>query len=190
MRLELTLEEVEKLTRRELYEVAKELKIKGRSRMRKRELLESIKRELLLIEKASVDEPITSNVEYIEPVKEEREEVELPNYSEEFVSLIPVNPELSLAVWNAFGDGEVLRLYSKGRVVFETEIIPDWKKYYIRYRAPFDEIYVELEVIRDGKRYSLISNRIVTPSDTVTIEGEGEIFEEISKVLELKEDWG
>jgi hypothetical protein len=72
MRLELTLEEVEKLTRRELYEVAKELKIKGRSRMRKRELLESIKRELLLIEKASVDEPITSNVEYIEPVKEER----------------------------------------------------------------------------------------------------------------------
>ncbi|RUM90913.1 MAG: hypothetical protein DSZ26_01760 [Thermovibrio sp.] len=187
MKLELTLEEIEKLTRKELYEIAKELKIKGRSKMRKKELLERIKGELLLIEKASINEPITSNVEFVEPIEEKREEVELPTYSEEFVSLIPVNPELSFAVWNAFGERGVLKLYSKERLVFETEVNPEWKSYYVRYRAPFEEIYVELEVVREGKKIKLRSNKIVTPSDVVTLEAEEEVVEEIIGALKAEE---
>lgn len=174
MRLELRIEEIERMTKRELYEIAKKLKIRGRSKMRKKELLDSIKRELILLESSAKEEPITSNFMPQEPITEEPTKEELPTYEEEFLSLIPVNPELSLAVWNAFGEGAKLKLKVAGKEVFKTEVNLDWKNYYIRFRAPFEKLQAELEVKKSGRKYLLKSNVIVAPSDTITVEVEEE----------------
>jgi septin family protein len=172
MKLQFKIEELKKMTKKELYEIAKKLKIKGRSKMKKRELLESIKRELALVRSSAKEESVTSNFIPQEPIKEEKKEVKLPTYEEEFLSLIPVNPELSLAVWNAFGGKGKLRLKAEGKEVFETEVNLNWRNYYLHFRAPFEKLQAELEVKRDGKTHILKSNVIVAPSDEVTVEVE------------------
>jgi len=184
MRFDFTIDEIEKMTKKELYEIAKELNIRGRSRMRKGELLEEIKRELLLIEMASEEESITSNFIPQEPVEEEVGGGELPTYSDEFLSLIPVNPELSLAVWNVVGEKAVLRLYSEKGLVFQVEVNPEWRKYYIRYRAPFGRVSAELEVFSKGVKKVLRSKPITLPSDVVVLEVEGTLIEGILKEVE------
>ncbi len=167
MRIQIILEELERMTKRELYQIAKEIDLKGRGRMRKRELLEALKRELLLVEKASVEEPITSNILPPEPLPEKtEEETPLPTYREEFVTLIPVNPELSLVVWNTEGNEGILRVYVEGAPALEFPVNLSWRRFYVHLRAPFKEIKAELVV--DGK--VLRSNPIVAPSDQVFLE--------------------
>lgn len=167
MRIQITLEELERMTKRELYQIAKEIDLKGRGKMRKRELLEALKRELLLVEKASVEEPITSNIVPSEPFPEKTEEdTPLPTYREEFITLIPVNPELSLAVWNTEGNEGILRVYVEGTPVLEFPVNLSWRRFYVHLRAPFKKI--EAELVVDGK--VLRSNPIVAPSDEVFLE--------------------
>lgn len=178
MRLKIRVEELEKMTKRELYQLAKEINLRGRGRMRKAELLEALKRELLLASKSALEESITSNLVRLEPTEEmktEPEEVSLPIYREEFITLIPVNPELSLAVWNAQGDKGVLTVYVEGVPVLKVPVEIGWKRYYVRLRAPFKELTAELNV--NGK--TLRSNPVVAPSDEVFIE----VSEEIPKEL-------
>jgi len=178
MRLKIRVEELEKMTKRELYQLAKEINLRGRGRMRKAELLEALKRELLLASKSALEESITSNLVRLEPTEEtktEPEEVPLPIYREEFITLIPVNLELSLAVWNAQGEKGVLTVYVEGVPVLKVPVEIGWKRYYVRLRAPFKELTAELNV--NGK--TLRSNPVVAPSDEVFIE----VSEEIPKEL-------
>ena len=178
MKLGIKFEELEKMTKKELYQLAKEINLKGRGRMRKTELLEALKRELLLAQKSAAEEPITSNVIQVEPIEErkpEPEELPLPAYREEFITLIPVNPELSLAVWNVQGEKGILRVYVEGAPALEVPVEIGWKKYYVKVRAPFKELTAELIV--NGK--VLRSNPIVAPSDEISIEVPEEISEEL-----------
>ena len=178
MRLKIKIEDLEKMTKRELYQIAREINLKGRGRMRKAELLEALKRELLLAEKSAVEEPITSNIVQLEPVEErktEPEELPLPTYEEEFITLIPVNPELSLTVWNVKGDKGILRVYVEGAPALEVPVEIGWKRYYVKIRAPFKELTAELIV--NGR--VLRSNPVVAPSDEIFIEVPGEFREEL-----------
>ena len=178
MRLKIKIEDLEKMTKRELYQIAREIRLKGRGRMRKAELLEALKRELLLAEKSAVEEPITSNIVQLEPVEErktEPEEPPLPTYEEEFITLIPVNPELSLTVWNVKGDKGILKVYVEGAPALEVPVEIGWKRYYVKIRAPFKELTAELIV--NGK--VLRSNPVLAPSDEIFIEVPGEFREEL-----------
>ncbi len=188
MKLGIKFEELEKMTKKELYQLAKEINLKGRGRMRKTELLEALKRELLLAQKSAAEEPITSNVIQVEPIEErkpEPEELPLPAYREEFITLIPVNPELSLAIWNVQGEKGVLRVYVEGAPALEVPVEIGWKKYYVKVRAPFKELTAELIV--NGKTFR--SNPIVAPSDEISIEISEKISEELlSSVFPLSSE--
>ncbi|GEM_PF-1903315 len=178
------LEELKSLKKKELYSIAKELKIRGRGKMRKSELLEAIAKTLNLTgELLKEEEEITSYshlkvVEELRPEKLKREE--LPKeYPTEFLKVIPVNPKLVLILWNARGKEGEIRIYSGEREIGRFKVDLTWKNYYYKLpeSMPFEKLWATLKV--EGRELS--SNQITLPSDKVLVELPKGILEEFFK---------
>ncbi|NIA11789.1 MAG: hypothetical protein GWP10_19210 [Nitrospiraceae bacterium] len=183
MKVEISSKELKNLTRNKLYEISRKLNVRGRSRMKKKELLKAVEREILIAKESSKEEPITSNFIPVERVEvREGKELKLPEFKEEFVALIPVNPELEFAVWNASGDKGKLRVLVNGKLVFESEVKLPWRKYYIKVKAPFEKVEAELII---GEKV-LRSNAVTAPSEKIVFEAGGrEIAERIAKEKQI-----
>ena len=147
--------------------------------MKKKELLKAVKRKILIARESSEAEPITSNFTPVERIEAKKaKELKLPEFKEEFIALIPVNPGLELAVWNAHGDKGKLKVLVNGKPVFESEVELPWRRYYIKVKAPFEKVEAELII---GKKV-LRSNAVTAPSERVVLEAGGrEIAERIAK---------
>ncbi len=174
-------EELVSLTKKELYEIAKKLKIKGRGRMRKGELLKAIERELKLIELSSEEEPITSQLRREEALPQEKEEGELPKIENEFLGAIPVNPKLVYTYWNVENAEEKAKLEligEKGKVG-EAEVNLNWKKYYFNLKEETERVKARLRT----KNKVLESLELSAPTQKIHLE-EGSSFLQ-GKVKEL-----
>ncbi len=185
MELKLTEEELSRLTKRELYEVAKQLKIRGRGKMRKAQLLEAVKRKLMIAKEMSGAESITSKV-----IRQEILEVEktktfsLPQtYETKFVGLIPVNPELLFTFWNLEGEKGEIELIVEGQELFRVPVELSWKKYYLK--LPSDLSFKKVKVILRTSEVRIESEEVTLPSKKVIVEVSpklGEV-EELTKMF-------
>ncbi|WP_457681506.1 Rho termination factor N-terminal domain-containing protein [Thermovibrio sp.] len=180
------MKELEKLTKKELYQIAKELKIRGRSKMRKGELLEAVRKALFereLLKEREAGSPQAKGEE-----RREVRELQLPkDYGVEFVAVIPVNPELAFAYWSPKeGEGK-LKLFKEGELLREVKVNLKWGKYYLRLEPmPFERIEVELEVEDKelkSRPITMPSNKLFLPQGAKV--KEGGITEVIKKIKEL-----
>jgi len=184
MKIALTEEELKKLTKRELYEIAKKLKIRGRGRMRKAQLLEAVKRELLIAKEMVAPPPPASRIEEAEPppLQEEREELPLPeSYPVYFLGLIPVNPKLLFIYWNAGGRRGTLKLIVEGRDFKELQVEPGQRELFLELEEELPFKRVKAVLITEEE--ALTSNEVVMPAREVVIgeEAAAELTELITK---------
>ncbi|WP_456454813.1 Rho termination factor N-terminal domain-containing protein [Thermovibrio sp.] len=179
-------QELLSLTKRELYEIAKKLKIKGRGRMRKKELLEAIEKELSLIELSCQEEPITSQLRREEALPEEGKEQELPKIENEFLGAIPVNPKLVYTYWNVEstkGNGRLELIGDRG-ILEEAEVDLNWKKYYFNLKEETERVKARLKV--NGK--TLESIELSAPTQKIHLKGESLILErEVKELFKVRE---
>jgi len=115
---------LEDMTKRQLYLLAVELAIRGRSRMRKAELIRVI-RERLKQASYPMSKPKAGTKEHKEPRLPEKPE-------NEFVEVTPVNPELLFACWNAEGERGELKVFVNHREVATAQVELRHRRYYIR----------------------------------------------------------
>ncbi len=194
---------LENKTKKELYQIARELKIKGRSKMRKNQLLEAIKSHLAKEEIIKENKPLEMSLEednfssHIHPIEEDikkeieviipEEEPVLPDeYNIDRVVLLPVDPhkhfvywELSEETFKTVKDKQAeiyLKLFEEGKEVLKQKIDLKSGKQYINYYAPYKKLYVELIIeVSETQKTLLKSTEIITPSDTISI-SEEEVF--------------
>ena len=194
---------LESKTKKELYQIARELNIKGRSKMRKQQLLEAIKSYLSKEEIKKENKPVEMSLEednfssHIHPIEEDlKKEVEVliqeeePILPEEYnldrVVLLPVDPYKHFIYWELSEETfktiqkdktEIyLKLFEDNKEVLKLKINSKSGKRYINYYAPYKKLYVEIAIDKLGIQESLLkSNEVITPSDIVSI-SEEEVF--------------
>jgi hypothetical protein len=167
----ISLSDILNLTRKELYQIARELKIKGRSRMRKGELLEAIKKELELLKEISEEDIGYSFIE--EKVEKsfpegftKEEELKLPEYKLNFLRVIPVNPETLFIYWNTVSSGKAeLQVLIEDETVGKVEVELSWHSYY--FKLPEESGFKRAKAILRSRELFLESPPITLPSEKV-----------------------
>ncbi len=190
--------EMEKMTKKELYEIAQQYNIPGRSKMSKNELIlaiENIKTEELTEKSAAEAEKGTSGTAKDIP-KEEKEaepEIALPErYNVDTLVLLPINPSKALAFWEV--SKAVLEKYAGELNLSELKLVlsfyasrenssheeritssyvHDIGNYYIDDARLDDSIvWAELDVpSTNGKRINLLTSaKVKMPSDKISID--------------------
>ncbi len=169
------MKKLEEMTKKELYELARSLSIKGRSKMKKAELLSAVKealgsKEEVFIKSIPQKPSYTVAPEPLQEVKFQKSEgTALPKQETEFVKVLPVNPGVSFITWNLkSSDGKryAIRAFIERRLLGIFDINLSWDGYYLKVRAPFKKLKVELGYIENGHFFSLLSsNEVTLPSD-------------------------
>lgn len=201
----------EQKTKKELYEAAKKINIKGRSKMSKQELIkalsvsdnkktqeDTVKTDQII--KKSTEQNKPSSIAEIKPKgKSEKAAVEqysIPkDYNIDNVVLMPVDPNKHFVYWEISEETKeklfqtyrphsfALKLFEDGNETIFIHIDLNMHNYYIHKHAPFKRLYVVFGIVTDSGFIPLKkSNEIVAPSDEVSGLSEGLWLKKI-------EDW-
>lgn len=190
--------ELENLTKKELYELAKNLNIKNRSKMTKDELIEAISNEASdkakenLIEKSSTKPEIHHyHIGYTEdllPKVEEKVEEEKPipeRYNIDYIYILPVNPSTVHIFWeitdntikyinlnfNVEVEGIQVKIYADDVEIGRIPIDQFGNYYFNSEQLSGKEIWAEVGATSGNEFYSIaITKRINMPRNYISSE--------------------
>jgi len=197
-------------TKKELYDAAKKLGIKGRSKMSKQELIKTLLAEddkkmqedrpksAQIIQKSREQNMPSSitEIKHEEKPEKKAEQYNIPEgYDIDKVVLMPVDPSKHFVYWEISKETKekifqtynphsfALKFFEDGKETVFIHIDLNMHNYYIHKYAPFKRLYVEFGVVTDSGFIPLKkSNEIVAPSDEVSELSEGVWLKRI-------EDW-
>lgn len=135
---------LEKLTKKELYKLASDKKIKGRGGMTKKELIEELNPFFMpKTESKSVSSPLPEKAEKTPPSYPPILDYPIPDrYQIDTIVLLPVNPEREYAYWE-ISDNKVNKFCSEHQI---TEPV-----FILKLHSLTEEADVELASIRVGR---------------------------------------
>jgi hypothetical protein len=161
------MENLKEKLKKELLEIAKKLKIKGRHKMKKKELIEAIEKELI---KLSLEEDnFSSHINWEkEEIKEETEiildlpvEYKIPDrYNIDKIVLLPIDPHKHFTYWflkdetlnklkENYGDFKFLiKLYKERKETLSFEVYSESGDYYIHHYAPFKRLFAVFGILQ------------------------------------------
>ncbi len=207
--------DLSKLTRKKLYEIAKERKIFGRSKMKKIELLNAIEKLNLLSQKkenfASSNENISSQSTPKNTVPRHsvniNSEYEIPEkYNIDTLVLLPVNPEKEFVFWEISDDTEkklqfefslkeisyILKIFKKSdnsKQEITSVKVDKIGKYYFYIPAQGEQIWCEIGILNNNIFNSILSSEKIFVQDVNVKEIEDlkflKIDEKLNKLYEL-----
>ncbi len=198
-------------TKKELYETAKKLNIKGRSKMSKQELIKALSaadNKKTQVDAVKTNQIIQKSTESNKPssiaeVKQEEkpketaaEQYSIPdNYNIDKIVLMPVDPNKHFIYWEISEKSKknlfqtyhprsfAVKLFEDGNETLFVHIDLNMHNYYIHKHAPFKRLYVEFGIVTDNGFIPLKkSNEIVAPSDEISELSEGSWLKKV-------EDW-
>jgi hypothetical protein len=193
------------LSKKQLYERAKELGIKGRGRMTKSQLVSAIanfyKADELLQRSAPVDgihfyqvgyetKDVSEKKEFVAPETKQQEYVIPEKYGFDYVYVLPINPISVHIFWEVteqslknfsyeFGIKEpklcIKLIYDGGEYIIKD--VADFGSYYFSSEFIVNKkVWAEIGVLNEDEFYAIaVSNETIIPSDTISVE-EGELF--------------
>lgn len=202
------------LSKKQLYERAKELGIKGRGRMTKSQLISAISQVLMpnkLVEK-SVDETrihfyqlgYESAKENDEKQGSLQENIELPvKYNFDYIFVLPVNPSSVHVFWEVTEktiktiayENNISELFLCLRILsdndeFIIKDISDMGNYYFSQEALIDKnVWAEIGLLSGREFYAIsVSNYVKMPSNYVSIQEDVvfmQVKENIAKIIDI-----
>jgi hypothetical protein len=168
--------DLNKLTRKKLYDIAKEKKIFGRSKMRKKELIDAIKR----LEKKSTDNEINiksmSSEEHIQSNKANSKKYTTEKsydisekYNKDVIKLLRINPNKNFVFWeisditekeikSKFGLNNVtylLKIFTSSTEILSVNI-GKLGKYYFNLNSFEEKIWCEIGILNKNNKYHTV----------------------------------